>query len=212
MSETGQSSSPPEKESTSPAYPEPAETDAPCGDETDRARHRSTRRRRNRRIVGVTSSIRRRRSRNVVVVGRSNRVHRTSGRRRNVPLTYSPRKNSWDRPRPARGRIRVDGTCLVINGDQIVDSRIVRDTIGTRRTPPRRSRCCNARTSRVRWRHRRRRGRDEHRREPERRPGLLPQCGVYVLEPMLFDAVRATEPSGGEHHQSRRPVDARELR
>jgi glucose-1-phosphate thymidylyltransferase len=141
----------------------------------------------------------------VVVVGyRSNRVQSHFGPTyRNVPLTYvSQEKQLGTGHALLAAESAVDGTCLVINGDQIVDSRIVRDTIAGHESDS------AATLALLQRSHVEEYGGvtvDDGRvtsivENPSDDRDYFLNAGVYVLEPMLFDAVRATEPSGGEHH------------
>ncbi|WP_254765016.1 sugar phosphate nucleotidyltransferase [Natrinema marinum] len=140
----------------------------------------------------------------VVVVGyRRNRVQSHFGPTyRNVPLTYvTQEKQLGTGDALLTAESAVDGTCLAVNGDQIVDSRIVRETIDGHDSDAAGTIALLQRgdigeyggvtvddgtvTSIV-----------EH---PGDGRDYYLNAGVYVLEPEAFDAVRAAEPRDGEH-------------
>jgi UDP-N-acetylglucosamine diphosphorylase / glucose-1-phosphate thymidylyltransferase / UDP-N-acetylgalactosamine diphosphorylase / glucosamine-1-phosphate N-acetyltransferase / galactosamine-1-phosphate N-acetyltransferase len=141
----------------------------------------------------------------VVVVGyRRDRVQSYFGStHRNVPITYVTQEKQLGTGHAVlTTESEVNGTCLVINGDQIVESRIISDVL------------------------------DEHdRSDAPATLGLLHRsnvgsyggalvedgvvtdltesphgseymlnAGAYALEPAAFDAIRSTEPKNGEHH------------
>ncbi len=141
----------------------------------------------------------------VVVVGyRSDRVQSHFGPTyRNVPLTYvSQNKQLGTGHALLAAESVVDGTCLVINGDQIVDSRIVGDTIAGHESDSAATLALLQRSSIDEY------GGvivDDGRvtnivESPHDDRDYFLNAGVYVLEPVVFEAVRAAEPTAGEHH------------
>ncbi|WP_226479967.1 sugar phosphate nucleotidyltransferase [Natrinema amylolyticum] len=141
----------------------------------------------------------------VVVVGyRCNRVQSYFGSTyRNVPLTYVTQEKQLGTGHALlAAESAVDGGCLVINGDQIVDSRIIRETIAGHENDSAATLGLlqrpnieeyggvivdNGRVTSI----------VENPRDDR---DYFLNAGVYVLEPAVFDAVRTAEPSTGEHH------------
>ncbi|MFD1562852.1 sugar phosphate nucleotidyltransferase [Haloarchaeobius amylolyticus] len=141
----------------------------------------------------------------VVVVGyRRDRVQSYFGPTyRNVPLTYvSQEKQLGTGHALLAAESVVDGTCLAINGDQIVDSRIIQDSIAGHESDSAATLALlqradiseyggvtvdNGRVTSIVE-------------NPSDGREYYLNAGVYVLEPAVFDAVRAAEPSAGEHH------------
>ncbi|AGB39292.1 sugar phosphate nucleotidyltransferase [Natronococcus occultus] len=142
----------------------------------------------------------------VVVVGyRCDRVQSYFGSTyRNVPITYVTQKKQLGTGHAVlAAESEVDDTCLVINGDQIVDSRIVADTIARHDSAAAATIALLQRPNvepyggvRI--------GEDDVATEIVENPrdgyGYYLNAGVYMLEPAAFDAVRSAEPSFGEHH------------
>ena len=141
----------------------------------------------------------------VAVVGyRSDRVQSHFGPTyRNVPITYvSQEKQLGTGHALLAAESTVDETCLVINGDQIVDSRIVRDTIAGHEPDSASTLALLQRSSLEEY------GGvvvDDGRvtdivENPRDDREYFLNAGVYVLEPAMFDAVGGAEPRAGEHH------------
>lgn len=142
----------------------------------------------------------------VVVVGyRRDRVQSHFGSTyRNVPITYVTQEHQLGTGHAVlTAESEVSGTCLVINGDQIADSRIINDALEAH------DRNAVATIALL------------QRSNVEAYGGALVDgdgsvtriaenprdghdydlnAGVYVLEPAAFDAIRAAEPEFGEHH------------
>ncbi len=142
----------------------------------------------------------------VVVVGyRRDRVQSYFGSTyRNVPITYVTQEHQLGTGHAVlTAESEVSGTCLVINGDQIADSRIISDaleahdrnaaaTVALLQRPNVESyggALVDDDGSVMRIAENPRNGHDYDL-----------NAGVYVLEPAAFDAIRATEPEFGEHH------------
>ncbi|ELY42073.1 sugar phosphate nucleotidyltransferase [Natronorubrum sulfidifaciens] len=118
---------------------------------------------------------------------------------RDVPLTYVTQDKQLGTGHAVlAAEAAVDGTCLVVNGDQIAASRIIRDTLEAHDTAAtvallQRSSVDGYGGVLV----------DEDRvttiveDPPDDREYLL-NAGIYVLEPVAFDAIRAAEPRAGE--------------
>ncbi|MGQ3410676.1 sugar phosphate nucleotidyltransferase [Natrinema sp. LN54] len=141
----------------------------------------------------------------VVVVGyRCDRVQSYFGPTyRNVPLTYVTQENQLGTGHALlAAESAVDGSCLVINGDQIVDSRIIRETIAGHESDSAATLGLLQRSSVEAY------GgvtlEDGHVTNIVENPhddrDYYLNAGVYVAEPAVFDAVRAVEPTAGEHH------------
>ncbi|ELY67281.1 sugar phosphate nucleotidyltransferase [Natrinema versiforme] len=141
----------------------------------------------------------------VAVVGyRSTRVQSHFGPTyRNVPITYvSQEKQLGTGHALLAAESAVDGTCLVINGDQIVDTRIIRDTISGHEADASATLALLQRPSVEAY------GgvilEDGHVtnivENPHDDQDYVLNAGVYIIEPAVFDAVRASEPTAGEHH------------
>lgn len=141
----------------------------------------------------------------VVVVGyRSDRVKSHFGPTyRSVPITYvSQEKQLGTGHALLAAESAVDGTCLVINGDQIVDGQIIRDTIAGHEANAAATLALLQRSSVDEY------GGvivDDGRvtsivEKPRDDREYFLNAGVYVLEPAVFDALRAGEPGGGEYH------------
>ncbi|WP_306058643.1 sugar phosphate nucleotidyltransferase [Natronococcus wangiae] len=141
----------------------------------------------------------------VVVVGyRRDRVQSHFGSTyRNVPITYVTQEKQLGTGHAVLlAESEVSGTCLAINGDQIVDSRIIGDAVEAH------DRTAGATIALLQRPNVELYGgvriddgtvtsitenpRDGH--------GYYLNAGVYVLEPGAFEAVRETEPRVGEHH------------
>lgn len=140
----------------------------------------------------------------IVVVGyRRDRVQSHFGSsHRDVPLTYvNQEKQLGTGHALLAAESAVDGGCLVINGDQIAEMRIIRDTIEAH-DPDTAGTVALLQRSNVEGYggvlvedhcvtdivENPRDGRD-----------YLLNAGIYVLEPAVFDAVRRAEPRAGEH-------------
>lgn len=118
---------------------------------------------------------------------------------RDVPVTYvTQNKQLGTGHAVLAAEAAVDGTCLVVNGDQIAASQIIRDTLEAHDAAAtvallQRSSVAGYGGVLV----------DEGRvttiveDPPDDREYLL-NAGIYVLEPAAFDAIRAAEPRAGE--------------
>lgn len=141
----------------------------------------------------------------VVVVGyRRQRVQSHFGATyRNVPLTYVSQQNQLGTGHALlTAKPSVAGACIVINGDQIVDSRIVRDVVDTHDSDAAASLALlhrpvagyggvlteNGLVTEI----------VEDPRDYGERSYTL-NAGVYVLESAAFDAIRDAKPHAGEH-------------
>lgn len=121
---------------------------------------------------------------------------------RNVPLTYVTQESQLGTGHALlAAESAVDGTCLAINGDQIVDSRIVRDVVDAHESDAAATIALLQRSTvgpygGVRTDDGNVTGIVENPRDDH---DYFLNAGVYALEPAAFDAVRATEPTAGEH-------------
>lgn len=141
----------------------------------------------------------------VVVVGyRRDRVQSYFGPSyRNVPLTYVTQEKQLGTGHAVlAAESAVDGTFLVINGDQIVDSRIVRDALEAHDSDDASATVALLQRSSV----------EGYGgvlvedgeitaivEDPRDDRDYLLNAGIYVLEPTVFDGIRAAKPRAGEH-------------
>lgn len=140
----------------------------------------------------------------VVVVGyRRERVQSHFGPRyRNVPITYVTQEKQLGTGHALlAAESVVEGAALVINGDQVVDSRIIRDVLTAHESGGaatvgllQRSNVDGYGGVRIE---------DGHVtsivENPRNDEQYYLNAGVYALEPLVFDAVRDAEPRAGEH-------------
>jgi UDP-N-acetylglucosamine diphosphorylase / glucose-1-phosphate thymidylyltransferase / UDP-N-acetylgalactosamine diphosphorylase / glucosamine-1-phosphate N-acetyltransferase / galactosamine-1-phosphate N-acetyltransferase len=141
----------------------------------------------------------------VVVVGyRRDRVQSHFGSTyRNVPITYvTQEKRLGTGHAVLEAESTVDGPCLAINGDQIVDARIISDVLAGHG---------DAAAATIGLLHR---PTGDHyggvsleadsvrqiTESPTSDHDYLLNAGVYVLEPAAFEAVRSTKARNGERH------------
>ncbi|WP_306059257.1 sugar phosphate nucleotidyltransferase [Natronococcus wangiae] len=138
-----------------------------------------------------------------VVVGyKRNRVQSHFGPTyRNVPLRYvAQEKQLGSGHALLAAESAVDGPLLVVNGDQLVDERIVEDVLAAhdataatlglvRRSDVARYGGVLLEDERV----------TEIVENPRDERGYRLNAGVYAFEPSIFDAIRASEPRAGEH-------------
>jgi len=141
----------------------------------------------------------------VVVVGyKRDRIQSYFGPTyRNVPITYVRQEKQLGTGHALlQAESEVDGTCLVINGDQIADSRIIRDVVDEHDASAAATMALLARSSVESY------GGvllDDDRvisivENPSDDRDYFLNSGVYVLEPAVFDAVRAADSQAGERH------------
>jgi UDP-N-acetylglucosamine diphosphorylase / glucose-1-phosphate thymidylyltransferase / UDP-N-acetylgalactosamine diphosphorylase / glucosamine-1-phosphate N-acetyltransferase / galactosamine-1-phosphate N-acetyltransferase len=139
-----------------------------------------------------------------VVVGyRRDRVQSHFGSTfRNVPITYVTQEHQLGTGHAVlMAESKVSGTCLVINGDQIVDSRIITDALETHDRSAAATIALLQRSNLESYggalvddgmvtqiAENPRDGRDYYL-----------NAGIYVLEPTAFDAIRTAGPRVGEH-------------
>ncbi|MFC4438191.1 MULTISPECIES: sugar phosphate nucleotidyltransferase [Natrialbaceae] len=138
-----------------------------------------------------------------VVVGyKRNRVQSHFGPTyRNVPLQYvTQQKQLGSGHALLAAESAVDGSLLVVNGDQLVDEQIVEDVLAAhdaaaatlgliRRADVARYGGVLLEEERV----------TEIVENPRDERGYCLNAGVYAFEPAIFDAIRAIEPRAGEH-------------
>ena len=122
---------------------------------------------------------------------------------RNVPITYVTQETQLGTGHALlEAEAAVEGTCLVINGDQIADSRIIRDALDDHDATAAATVALLIRPNVESY------GGvlvDDGRitrlvENPTDDREYLLNSGVYVLEPAAFDAVRAAESRAEEHH------------
>jgi len=141
----------------------------------------------------------------VVVVGyKRDRIQSYFGPTyRNVPITYVRQEKQLGTGHALlQAESEVDGTCLVINGDQIADSQIIRDVVDEHDASAAATVALLARSSVESY------GGvllDDDRvisivESPSDDRDYFLNSGVYVLEPAVFDAVRAVDSQAGERH------------